>query len=209
MVKNQKVLRMFPRGFLGADLQPQLVRSPDQVSSILTQKFAFHVDLVGLPGTSGKVNMMANPHVEGLYVEYIKKTIMSGSFEFRKKVLHAALHAFGTADFNIWFEAQFKTPACGDLHKRFLDDILKFIVTGRRDMSLENWGSLITITDEGDNIGSISDYAKDFFGIGKGARVHDRQNYLLTEIIQRWCSQPNGFEDLLGTLHILFGNVGV
>lgn len=208
MPNSRKVLRMYPRGFLGADLQPQMVRSPNAVTSMIAQKFAFHVDLVG-PGATNQVSLISNPHVEGLYSQYLKRSVSAGSFEFRKNLLTAAIHSFGSPDFNLWFESQFKSPACGDLHKRFLDDTLKFIRTGRREMSLETWAALVTITDEGDKIGQLSDYAKDFFGIGKGARLHDRQNYLVTDIIQMWCSQPNGSEDLLGTLHILFGSVSV
>jgi hypothetical protein len=207
MVPNsQKVLRLYPRGFLGADHQPQMVRSPNAVSSIISQKFQYHIDL---RSGGNAIQLIANPHVEALYSQYIKRSVLTGSFEYREQVLAAALISFGTPDFNLWFESQFKSPACGDLHRRFLDDTLKFLNTGRREMSLETWGSLVTITDEGDHIGQLSDYAKDFFGIGKGATIHSRRNYLVTDVVQMWCSQPNGFEDLLGTLHILFGGVNV
>lgn len=209
MPNSQKVLRMFPRGFLGADVQTQMVRSPNSVNSMISQKFQYHMDLVGGANHGNKVDLVANPIVEGLYSQYIKRSINSNTFEFRQKVLQAALHSFGTPDFGLWFESQFKSPACGDLHRRFLDDTLKFLRNGRRDMSLETWGSLITITDEGDHIGKLSDYANEFFGIGQGVRVTDRRNYLNTDVIQMWCSHPNGFEDLLGTLHILFGSVSV
>jgi hypothetical protein len=27
------------------------------------------------------------------------------------------------------------------------------------------------------------------------------------DVVQKWCSQPNGIEDLLSAMHVLFGNV--
>jgi hypothetical protein len=186
-------LRIFPRGFLGGDIAPQVERTPKAFGEEVDR----HQYQVNEHNTA-KTAITANPHVEALYAGYIKRLPNSGSFEYRKEILLAALSAFGTPNFRAWYFVQHDSPAAGDLHNRFLTDTLKFLSEGRREMSLETWASLLTITDEGNNIGGVSDYAVKFFEYGN--------NDKLTDVIQLWCEKSGGLEDLLGTLHILFGN---
>lgn len=197
-------IRMYPRGFLGDNFHPQTSRTPNRIGQEM-KRFQYHAE--GMIGTDKAPQITANPYVEALYAQMIKRTGNISSFEYREQILSAALAAFGTHDFQAWFETQFKSPACGEIHRRFLDDTLKFISEGRREMSLETWNALVLITDEGNPIGVMSEYSKKFFGgqMNDGI-IRQRLNYKLTDIIQDWCSKPNGLEDLLGTLHILFGN---
>jgi hypothetical protein len=156
----------------------------------------------------GANSIAPNPDVENLYSSYIKNNINTSSPEFRKEILVVAMKAFGTPNFLQWFSAQFRSPAAGDTHKRFLEDTLKFISSGNREMSLETWSALLHITDEGDKIGVMGDESLAFFGMKRGDSVNTaRVNVFMTDIIQQWCSKPGGLEDLLGSLHILFGNV--
>jgi hypothetical protein len=201
MPKTATQLRLYPRGFLGAEIAPQIERTPKPFLENITRA-QFHVQ----DFKTMESDLFANPHVENLYAEYIKQSARTESFEFRKKVAQVALQAFGTMNFEFWYSAQHRVPACGDLHNRFLTDTLRFIQEGRREMSLETWQNLVTITDEGDQVGGLSDYAKSFFGIGNGHFQPARFNTQLTEVLQMWLSKPNGQDDLIGTLHILFGN---
>jgi hypothetical protein len=193
---------MYPRGFFGGNLQPQLVRSPPPVGEVQRMSYRYHVDTMAPTANS---DLVANPYVENLYSQYVKRSVNTNAFAFREKVLKATLSAFGTASFEIWFTTQYKSPACGDLHKRFLDDTLKFIRTGRREMALETWAALLQITDEGDVIGTYSKASNDYFGFKDNHR--DAEDYLVVDTMQRWLSHASGFEDMLGTLHILFGNI--
>jgi len=201
MPNQQSSMRLFPRGFLGGNIKPQIERSSNPYNAEIGKH-----QYIANDRDSNGTSIAANPIVEGLYSDYIKNFIATSSFDFRKQVLAVALSAFGTPNFAIWFTTQYKSPAAGDLHNRFLDDTLKFINTGSRDMSLETWQSLLLITDEGNNIGAMSKYAKDFFGIQDHQDVF-KANTSLIEVVQKWCSKEGGLEDLLGTLHILFGNV--
>lgn len=195
-------LRLYPRGFLGGDLQPQIERTPKPFGEPLAQQTYRVTDYK--TGTNG---LVANPHIEAIYAQYIKQSANTGSFEFRKQIIQLALVSFGTLRFDIWFAAQYRSPSAGDLHNRFLIDTLRFIMRGRRDMSLETWGSLLTITDEGDKIGKMPPEAIKYFGmIQNGVLQNTESNMFLIDVLQQWCSKPNGLEDLLGTMHILFGN---
>jgi hypothetical protein len=197
MLSNQSAdsqqFRLYPRGFLGANINSQTERTPKPFTGVLKMTQYTVNDK-----KSSKGGPPANPHVEALYAQYIKKNPSWGSFDFRKETLLTALGAFGTRSFRSWYLSQHQSPACGDLHNRFLTDTLRYINEGRREMGLMTWGSLITMTDEGNSVGPVSEYAKNLF-------KHDFGNSL-TSVIQKWISHDGGLEDMLGTLHILFGN---
>jgi hypothetical protein len=192
--------KIYPRGFLGAHLRERI----EQQQRLMENNTGF---------VPVKVNAFKKPNgvddynheVAALYASYIKRSADSTSFEFRDKVLHAALRAFGTPNFRFWFEAQFQSPVLSDLHYRFLDDTLKFIQGGRREMSLETWGAIVSIANNDEGSGKLSEFANEFFGISSGGVNRYARDASLIDTIQCWCSQPNGIEDLLGTLHLLFG----
>jgi hypothetical protein len=191
---NPNQLRMYPRGFLGLATAPQTDRTPSAIrDAIGFMHYRVNENQVK------KVSIPPNANVEELYTQYIKRNPITNSLGFRNRVVMTALAAFGTRSFAGWYHSQHQSPACGDMHNRFLTDTLQFIREGRRNMTLETWTSLLVMTDEGDLIGEPSDYSEEFF-------KYPHNSELLIDVIQSWCSWPNGLEDLLGTLHILFGN---
>ena len=195
--------RMYPRGFLGGSISPQLERTNKPFGDTDKSRHQYAINQ-----HNGEGSIAANPQVESLYADLIKNAVKIGSPEFRTEALKVALSAFGTADFLEWFGTQYTSPAASSLHNDFLLDTLKFISTGTRNMSVETWASLLSITDEGNNIGKVPEKAKEFFGLNQyevfsSARV----NVNLVDVIQNWCSKPNGLLDMINTLHILFGNV--
>ncbi len=188
---------IYPRGFLGARLGKPVEKTLRPFEDVV-RSHHYHVDMFNQPSPTIQVNA----NVEALYSQHMQGTGATLSFDFREKVLQVALEAFGTSDFKHWFISQHRSPATGDLHRRFLDDILAFIVTGRRNMALETWAALLTYSDIDGNITPLTPEVIDMFdrSFGKDQPVS------LVDVMVMWCSQPNGIEDLLHTLHILFGN---
>ena len=203
MPNDNDGFRLYPRGFLGGDIKPQVDRTPTPFGE-QTKQLHYTVNQHNSVGSS----IVANPNVEAIYAAHIKNTIKTGDPAFRTTVLSVALNAFGTNNFLVWYMSQYNSPAAGGLHNDFLLDTLHFITHGSRNMSLETWMALLKITDEGNNIGNLPDKAKEFFGVDRDAPIMNAsRNTSLVEVIQSWCSKSGGLEDLLGTLHILFGNL--
>lgn len=192
---------IYPRGFLGdfnGERPEQLIERPDPLFRSIqnTHRWA----------DSPAPKVTSNKAVEELYGTYMKNAGDTSSREFRKKILKAALHAFGTMQFDHWYAKQFVSPSVGDTHHRFLDDTLLYIKTGRREMCLENWAALLSYNENAETNG-LSEAGADFFGISTMSTYRNRQNGNLIDIIAMWTSQSNGIEDLLGSLHILFGKI--
>lgn len=178
------LLQLYPRGFLGeAFVSGAAALSPDRPKK-----------------------PVAHPNVEGLYDRYIKRIGETISPEFRKEVLIVALKAFGTPNFELWVSSQRQSPAVGDTHNQFIDDTLHFIAEGRRSMRVENWDALVTSDDSGERLSGHTEFAKEFFGFPSNGYHREPRNRELIDVIQQWCSKPGGIEDMLCTMHVLFGN---
>lgn len=192
--------KLYPNGFLGKMLEGRLEKQAQAKESV----FGFRNIKALVMQNQNDVDH-TNPEVETLYAKYISNAPDVNSFEFRKQVLVVALSAFGTQMFNFWYEMQRQSPGFGDLHSKFLDDTLTFIRTGKREMSLETWGSLLDSTGTKPPQSKISDVALEFFGSNDYGRGRVLRPTPFIEILQMWCCKTNGLEDLLHTLHILFG----
>lgn len=200
---NTAGFMLYPRGFLGAVTSPSIKRQPRPYAGTVSRLQNNMNFFLGGGNAAGKLEV--NENVETLYALMITKPISVGDFEFREKILKCALSAFGTNQFDYWYSLQSKSPAAGELHRAFLRDTLRFISEGQRDQMLETWNVLITHADRGELKSTMDEAAVQFFGLTQGGLVRQPRNSDLLDVLQQWTGQPGGFEDLLFTLHILFG----
>lgn len=192
--------RVYPRGFLGASLgvnaQTALRPYHERI-----QSHVYHPDMLKRP----KLEVEINRNVEKIWSRFLGHEGALWNFEFRETVLKIALGAFGTEDFKQWVDVQFKGPATGELHADFIYDTLNFIQTGQRKLTLMNWIPMLTLSEAGSNI-TVADkeIIKSFFIDSRNGLA---KNIKLVDVLQRWCSHPGGFEDLVQSLHVLFGDI--
>lgn len=203
-IMTTRRLVLYPRGFMGAPQPARIERAPTDA-----EKRFNTVQGPNLTVTlrSGVNTVVTNDDVDELYRAHIDRVGMLNSYEFRKKLLKAALKAFGTLSFEHWYRQQITSPAFGDLHSKFLDDTLIFITTGKRQQHMLTWTSLLDYSDADVEETKMSAVAHEFFGVSANGITRERRNDRLEEVIQRWVSQPGGFDDLLCSLHILFGRL--
>lgn len=193
--------RVYPRGFLGASLGAHAEASDRPFMSHL-QTHQYHPDQFRQAKTPREVNH----NVENLWKRVLDQQGVMNSFEFREKVLKVALQAFGTDNFRNWIDVQISGPSTGDMHMDFLRDTLRFIESGQRRMTLHSWTAVLTLSSVDSNITKELPGLNDFFVCQQTKRG---KNIKMIDVLQRWCSQEGGFEDLAQTLHVLFGDVKV
>jgi hypothetical protein len=191
--------RIYPRGFLGASLgtTAQQILRPYQ-EKVLTHQF--HPEMFKAPKSAVEVNH----NIEQIWSHLLRYNHAILDFDYRQKVLLVALNAFGTDDFMKWTMAQFAGPSTGELHAEFIEDTLDFIMTGKRKLHLTSWLPLLTLSDLNTNVTVPSEKIKTFF-VEPETKV--ARNVKLIDVLQRWCSHEGGFEDMIQTLHILFGDI--
>lgn len=179
------MLQLYPRGFLG---------------EVITSAAANRMG-------QGNFRSVPNPSIEALYVQYINRAVNTVTIEFRRKVLTVALKAFGTRDFEVWLSSQRQSPVAGENHTGFLEDTLQFLMEGRRSLDIASWQTLVEMADHGERAHDHSERAKEFFGISSNGVNREPRNRSMVDVIQLWCSYPGGIEDMLCTMHVLFGNI--
>jgi len=121
--------------------------------------------------------------------------------DFREQVLIQAFKLFKTDKLTTWIRAQNEKPSLSNIHNVFLLETIKF-ASGIEKRSLENvqWISLIDYSDRAQAVRVDMD---DYF------REDSNQLYVpmkMDRFIQSWVSQVNGFEDLLISLYVIFGD---
>lgn len=192
-------LRVYPRGFLGGNIGVPM-KPTKRPFEELVLRHQYHPGMFSLP----KLPVLANHNIENITSKFLKQSMAILDVEFRELVLKVALGAFGTQDFRQWIYAQHDAGTTGELHIDFLQDTLNFIQYGKRDLSLSNWLPMLTLADVGSNVTPVEERVKLFFSDPETER---ERNASLVDVIQRWCSQDGGFEDMIQTLHVLFGEI--
>lgn len=188
--------KIYPRGFLGAALEPILERRPRA-----TGRLNYDVSLFD-PNDDKLV--VANLAVESAYQAMGRNDLVARKFDFKEEAIQQFMWAFGTENFSEWYAAQFNSPSFGATHRDFLDDTLHFLCTGKRRMAVQNWNLILDEDERRLTDTTVSEQAQRFFckrTLSEIRSVHEP----IDEIVGRWMRHQGGFADMLTTGHILFG----
>lgn len=203
-------LQLYPRGFLGSRLGERIEKSGDgrQADSggfILSAMQA----TFQLQSTGEGEKLVGNPDVDKLWKPYISQARNTMGNEFEDRVFLCALSAFGTHSFMKWVYSQQASPSYGFMHRDFIDDTLRFIMTGERHMAITAWMSLVEHNDSGDyRSAAPSEMMQKFLkyeNFKYPPNSDDFSDLKLPAVIAAWISHENGFSDMMASLHILFG----
>lgn len=134
--------------------------------------------------------------VSELYHGYIAQNKMNPHWDFRRQALITITQTYG--DFFAWAEQQLVTnDYIYDTSKDFLLDTLNYIVTGKRAVDIMNWRELLfDYPDARPRSASRERYNLMKEIVGKNLR----NNY-----ISMWCSHERGFEDMILSTNLFFG----
>lgn len=184
-------LKIYPSGFLGsAD-----VASTEPLDIVAIKHRLF--DNSALGNVSAHT---ANREVSSLWEDCIAGDPEYRSFDFRVKIINAALAAFGTVTFRDWVLAQSESPYHTEYQQRWIHETVDYVFNDkRRQFTYNVWFPLIT-TGHADRAGINTDLVKSVIGTGA-----PYEHLPLRDFIQMWVSRERGVDDLLESLNLLFG----
>ncbi len=138
------------------------------------------------------------PIVNNLYRDYINDKNLLNDIEFRERVIKVFFQVFENKTIAEWLVMQNDFAPLTSLHKQFLLDTFELVCRKKetRSTPTAQWITLLTVHDSKKEVD-----IKNILG--------DNNNYIDVSIIdtlKHWLSLSNGFEDLLMTLYILFGD---
>ena len=158
-----------------------------------------------------------DPEVDDIYRAYLADKKAMRSFEFRERVLKAAIANFRKDTFDEWVEFQNATKLMAPIHVEFVEETIKYVWYGRkRLLTWDSWGYLvenkplqnnhridIPLLKATVNFDSRFDTVKDIIL----EREHlGSEAWSLDHFLSTWVSREGGFNDLLETLNVVFGD---
>lgn len=140
-----------------------------------------------------------------LYNKWLGNPQCLREFDTREQIIKHAKVLFGNPSIFKWMQLQLEHGEIGNLHEAFILDTLEFLTGKDRRIQVAQWISLLEKAIKSQAI--QIDLAKFF----------DREKYpqpiytdtlpgQLTDILQIWINRPQGYEDLLISLYVIFGN---
>jgi hypothetical protein len=139
--------------------------------------------------------------ISALWERYTSPLNQSTQWSFRAKVIGAAKRLLSGN--RSWFLSQDQNPYVAEYNYQFVIDTLRFIATGRRRLSVHAWRDLVSHAPASglasvEERHAIADAFETF-----------KLNTSVDQLLQLWLAQPGGFDDLINTLNILFGDIHI
>src|SRR5690606_13298483 len=123
-----------------------------------------------------------------LYDLFVSSTVNHQGWSFRREVLQCATRLLG--NFHDFLNLQTRNPYLYGHNYEFLMDTLKFIATGRRDMSVHTWVELLA-----EHQAPQDEYRSRMYLSTLKAPL-SVTGVSVQDVISNWCSKPKGFEDM-------------
>lgn len=195
---------IYPRGFVGFDTDAVKAKKKlnDIIPTLRSLEFNRYIQ-------QDNNVYPSNTTINELWKEYINNVSTTKTFAFRERILLAALSAFGTNSFYDWCLLQLENKLVAPIHKKFIIDIFYFITTGKKSIGNQTWLNLIRIDNhkvfKTNDSNNFNKEIYDYFLLDKDPQ-YQKQTTLFYHITE-WTQQENGFDDLLGSLMVLFGEI--
>lgn len=138
------------------------------------------------------------PEVVALYREFLASSTKFSTWAFRKRAVEIALKLFDPNE-GFDFISQDKNPRAVDYNYDFIVDTLNYIATGKRKFDTHLWLELMTQLPDANqfDIRQRNTIEKTFDTAGLSTNPVD--------LVQKWCSHKGGIEDMVCSMHLLFG----
>lgn len=128
------------------------------------------------------------------YRRFFNPEEKTDSWDFKCEGIQLALDLIGPSPAD-WLKAQAESPYTHGRLREFLEDTIHYINTGRRKMSIQSWTGLVA----NETVEKCPPCVKK---AGPLPSVHARDT---ADWVAQWCSIPGGFQDMVCTLNLLFG----
>lgn len=186
-------------GFIG--LTEKGLRRPDPIGP------SFRDAVIFKEVKSPLAKFRFSPTIKQLFVEWNSKPELLRDFDFRERILDAAYKSFGTYNLFQWLTMQSEKPTISELHARFLYETLDFLMGDTpRSIDQSSWLRLIEADEKPVTV--RLDFKKYFKSDVNSNEISypEKLPTKLEGIIQRWVTKERGFEDLLLSLFVIFGD---
>jgi hypothetical protein len=145
-----------------------------------------------------------DPEVTDIFESWCADVNLMKNFEFRERILKAAMKLFKSTTLYLWSKHQGDKPTVSAMHGVFIMQTLEYLVLGKeREINVLQWCRLL---ETGNSVNHTQVNPDTHF------RQYKPKNDITLDIlsdnikcVRHWVSQPDGYVDLLATLYAIFG----
>lgn len=141
--------------------------------------------------------------INDIYEDWRGDATLMKSMEFRERIIKAAKDAFNSYSIYQWFLMQGNTETLTELHQKFIYDTLAFVQGQKRAIEAVQWIRLLEASEKTQGVKINVDRYFDNVNFKQEAKF---SSSALSTFLVLWTSRPNGFEDLMITLFVIFGD---
>lgn len=140
-----------------------------------------------------------------LYNKWLSNANCLLDFAVREELLVVSKHIFNTPSFFKWVKLQLDRGDISQLHEAFLIDTLEYLTGQDRKIQPSQWISLLekAIKSTSTQINIARFFNKEMY---QSPQYGDLLPNTVNDILSIWVSKQGGYEDLLITLYVIFGN---
>ena len=153
-------------------------------------------------GNNEFANLFFSKEITELYKNYQTDTSIIRDIDVRERILKLAAINFGRAGITEWTSIQNKFAKVSYAHLEYILDTIGFIVCGKRNTSPAIWENLIRKTSAGPFV--ELEKSEELRLILKD--VNSCVNGGISIQLNSWVGHLGGYEDLLYTLWLIFGD---
>lgn len=152
----------------------------------------------GAPDTGPVVISSGDLVIDSLFEHSVKSKGKPKTMGYYEQILEYALLQFGS--FDEWLDQQLSNPHLSGPRREFLLETVRFITEGQaRNMSHYSWMFVLSpLTLKASDVRIVRHFE---------SRKYLKAGTSTAQILQQWCGRPEGINDLLLTLYVLFGHV--
>lgn len=201
---DNNTLSIYHNGFIG---KASLFKKDDTVSEIVQNEAGVMHVIQYVDKSSTALD--SNSQLEKLFYELTKSNHYVKNFDRRHRFLEEALGTLPTTGhynhvcFKTFALLQKESPFFSDLHRRFIEDTYRYVLEGKRRVSIYAWRGLFMNYVKERSLKTI-DYSDEFKAL---LNRYGQLNF--PRFIQQWVSNESGtgMDDLANTFLILYGKI--
>lgn len=164
---------------------------------------SFSEAILGQQSDNTLADYFFSVEVENLISEWKNYLHVTRPLEYRERIVRAAFKCFDCIAISQWTELQNLRPTLGRMHREFLTDTFMFVLYGRpRSVEVLQWARLLF--PESGNSYSFKMGSLLTSDTKRYPDVNPR-DLEITSLLCLWLQRPDGYIDMLKTLHVIFG----
>jgi len=147
-----------------------------------------------------KNELVYSDQIEELFSRWVKHEVLHlQRADVELAFFEEAFELFSNVNFFDWLLLQERSPSFTKNHRDFLNDTMKFILTGKRNISVVNWDAIFHLTVP------VSSSLSLMVDQDLQKQLRSQTDGRFSNVFIRWLGQEGGVTDFFHSIRLMYG----